>query len=568
MIGLGAFGSRSWPVVCLATAIAASGPASAQTPEQQQIQGLRNQLRQMQQQLQQLERREQARDIQTRAAQAEATRARQAAQQATQAAEQHPVNPFPPSPPMLLSPPPGVAVRPGAPAAPEAYASVRAGLSPHPSFQVGPLTITLGGFVELDSIFRARNMVADVASAWNAIPLNILPGAHESEYRMSARRSRVAALVEGFPDNESAARAFFEFDFLAAAPTSNSVQSNGYIPRPRQIYATYDRYDWGLHVLAGQAWSMITLNKIGIVPREESIPITIDQGYMAGFSYTRSPQIRLTKDFGQKIWLGFSLESPQTTFVVGPNGTGLPTGASVNFNNPGGSQFFSGNLYSTDVAPDLIVKAAFDPGYGHYEVFGLGRLLQSRTEIVGSGHNNVVPAGGAGAAFIVPLLPKDRLQLEGRFLAGAGIGRYGVGQLPDATIGASGEPVPIPEVSALIGVIGRPTPKIDLYAYVGTERESSRAFTIGGKGFGYGSPLYSNAGCDIELSTLPCTGNTSALTGGVIGAWWRFLHGNYGTFMAGASYAYVRRSVFQGIGGSPNANEQVFMTSLRYYPFE
>lgn len=54
---------------------------------------------------------------------------------------------------------------------------------------------------------------------------------------------------------------------------------------------------------------------------------------------------RLTKDFGQKILVGVSLESPQATYVVGPNGTGLPTGYSVNFNNPGGSQFFSGNLY-------------------------------------------------------------------------------------------------------------------------------------------------------------------------------------------------------------------------------
>src|SRR5205085_8253746 len=75
-----------------------------------------------------------------------------------------------------------------------------------------------------------------------------------------------------------------------------------------------------------------------------------------------------------RVWakdlVGVSLESPQATYVVGPNGTGLPTGYSVNFNNPGGSQFFSGNPYSTDVAPDLIVKATFDPGYGQ-----LARIL-------------------------------------------------------------------------------------------------------------------------------------------------------------------------------------------------
>jgi hypothetical protein len=56
--------------------------------------------------------------------------------------------------------------------------------------------------------------------------------------------------------------------------------------------------------------------------------------------------------------------------------------------------------------------------------------------------------------------------------------------------------------------------------------------------------------------------------GGVIGGWWRFLHGNFGTMMAGASYSYVRKSVFKGVGGSPYANEQIFMVAFRYYPFE
>lgn len=549
----------------LTVGVAAATPAIAQQPSPQQIEAIQRQLRQLQQELQQLKRQQGVRDAQTRAAQDEATRARQAAQIATEAA-QHPVliNPFPAPPPQAR---PGEPFAP-APGSPGAYSTARGGLAVHPTFQVGAVSISLGGWVEADTIFRSRNTVGDINSNWVGIPLNNLPQGHQSEFRMTARRSRIAALIEGFPDEATALRAYIEADFLGAASTANSNESNSYNPRMRQFYATYDRSDAGFHLLFGQAWSLITQEKIGMVPREELIPITIDQGYVPGFVYTRSPQIRLTKDFNQKVWLGISLENPQTTFVVGPNGTGLPTGTTVVTNLPGASQLNPIANYSSDVAPDLIVKAAFDPGYGHYELFGLGKLIKTQVATVGSGTNKITWGGGGGGSFIVPVLPHGLLQIQGSVMAGAGIGRYGVGQLPDATVGRNGQASPIPEVEAMFGVIAHPTRTIDIYSYIGTERQSKRAFTVNGTGFGYGSPLYSNAGCGVELSPLTCTGNTSALTGGAIGGWWRFLRGNYGTMMAGASFTYVRKNVFPGVGGSPKANEQIFMTSLRYYPFE
>ena len=558
--------------VCLTAAALALGsgtalPAFAQQPDLKQIEAIQNQLRALQQELQSLKRQQAARDAETRAAEQQAAQARAAAQRAVDAAARIPVNPFPPPPPSLVGPAPGV-VGPQLPTAGGAYSTAGGGISPHPVFQVGAIRVSLGGWVELDSIWRARNEVADINSSWSSIPLNNLPQAHESEYRMSARRSRIAALFEGFPDQVSAVRAYFEVDFLGAAPTANDNESSSYNPRMRQYYATYDRSDWGFELLFGQAWSLSTQNKIGIVPREENIPITIDQGYVPGFVYTRVPQIRLVKDFNQKAWLGMSLENPATVFSIGPNGTGVPAGTSVITTLPGSSQLDPSASYASNVAPELVVKAAFDPGYGHYELLGIGKTIKTRVDMVGSGANKVAFGGGVGGNFIAPVLPGGNLQVQGSVLAGSGIGRYGVGQLPDATVGPDGRARPIPEVEALIGVIGRPLPTIDIYSYIGTERESRQAFTVGGKGFGYGSPLYSNAGCDIELSPLPCTGNIAALTGGTFGFWWRFLHGNAGTMMAGASYSYVRKNVFQGIGGSPYANEQIFLAAFRYYPFE
>jgi len=50
------------------------------------------------------------------------------------------------------------------------------------------------------------------------------------------------------------------------------------------------------------------------------------------------------------------------------------------------------------------------------------------------------------------------------------------------------------------------------------------------------SPLYANAGYYTELSTTACTGNTSGSVEGTLGAWWRVLHGNYGTAMVSFRY--------------------------------
>jgi hypothetical protein len=309
------------------------------------------------------------------------------------------------------------------------------------------------------------------------------------------------------------------------------------------------------------------MNRAGIVPRQEDIPLTVDAQYVPGFSWTRQPQIRLTKDLlDRKLSLGISLENPQTSYYTGPNGNGVGLGT-PNFQNPGIGILATGGNFTTEVAPDIIVKAAYDPGWGHYEVFGLGRFLHNRVSTVGNGNNNTVFAGGVGGGMIVPIVRK-KLDFELRGLVGSGIGRYGTSQLPDATLGRTGSPKPIGEYMVLAGLVGHPADAVDLYAYAGTEQESRTSFTSGGRGFGYGSPLYSNAGCGIELSTASCTANTSGVVQGTLGAWWRFMKGNFGTAEVGAQYAYTRRSIFPGVGGNPSADENTVFVSFRYLPFE
>ncbi len=454
--------------------------------------------------------------------------------------------------------------------APGSVAQQQAGATGGPlgTFRIGAATVTLGGFVALEDVLRSRNETADIASNFNTgIPLRQSQAAHESEFRFTARQSRVSLLVQDDPTRRVHLAAYLEADFQGSAPTSNSLESDSYVPRLRQYYATFDDRNSGWHVLAGQAWSLMTLDKAGVTARQEAVPLTIDAQYVPGFNWTRQPQLRVAHDFDDhRIWLAASLENPQANYYVGPNGAGV-AGATVNATNPGGSGFFSGTSYSADVAPDVIVKAAFDPGWGHYEAYGIARFLQSRVSTLGNGRNDVALAGGAGLGLIVPLIPKA-LDFRASGLAGYGIGRYASGQLPDATLSADGAPAPLPEFTALVGLEGHPAKEFDLYAYIGTEQIARRSFTTGGKAYGYGNALYSNAGCGTELSTATCVANTSGITQGTLGGWWRFYHGGFGTVQAGVQYSYTRRDIFQGVGGHDGTDENTVLTSLRFSPFQ
>ena len=531
-------------------AVSLAGPASAQSADAQ-ISRIEQQIKALQDELKSVQRNLAARDAQVKAARAEAAAANQRAQAATTQA---------------------VA------AAPPVQASVAAPSSPPGklgAFRVGGVTVTLGGFIAAEGIYRTRNQTADVGSSFSTgIPFPQSPNYHTGEFRGSARQSRISLLAQGDADDQTHLGAYFETDFLSSGTTSNSTESNSYTLRLRQAYATLDKTDWGVHVLGGQAWSLMTMNKVGIVPRQENTPLTIDAQYVPGFNWARQWQLRVDKDFDDhRFWLAASIEEPQTSYYTGPNGLGVLGGATATITNLGGSQLNATNNYSDDIAPDVIVKAAWDPGYGHYEAFGVARFLHDRVSVVGDGHNNTTLAGGIGVGTIIPIIP-SKLDFQFSGMAGYGIGRYGSAQLPDAILSQTGTPVAIPEIMGLAGLIAHPVPAVDVYSYVGTEQEGRKSFTEAGKGYGYGSPLYSNAGCGIELSTAACTANTSGVVQGTIGTWWRFLKGDYGTMQVGAQYSYTRRSTFSGTAatrggnGAPSTDENIIMFSFRYLPFQ
>ncbi len=463
------------------------------------------------------------------------------------------------------------------PAAPVSGAgSVPAAAGSAPSWKAGPVTLTFGGFTAFEGLYRDKNQSADIGSNYNtSIPFNYQTNDHIDETRFSARQSRISLLAQGPSYDGLTGEGYFETDFLSAGASSNSAESNSYTLRVRHFYGVLRDSDSEWYLLAGQNWSLATLyGNAQLNPRSERIPQTIDAQYVVGFNWTRNPQLRLVKNFGKVASFGLSVESPQASFYTGCNGVASPAPAgcgsvSALVNNAGGSLFASTQNYSIDFAPDIVAKFALDPGYGHYEVYGLARGFRDRSPATAAGTNNTAWGGSIGAGMILPLGPTLEFQASG--LAGSGNGRYGSAQLPDATIKPDGTVTAIKEWQGLLGLVFKPTSLWTFYLYGGEESASRTAYTnaAGTLGYGYGSYLYDNAGCySLTGSASTCIANTRSVAMGTLGTWWKVYQGDIGNFQIGLEYSYLERHTFSGVGGDPIANIGMGFVSFRWYPYQ
>jgi hypothetical protein len=455
------------------------------------------------------------------------------------------------------------------------------------------ITITPGGFLEAAGIYRSKNNESDIASSFAKIPFENAPLSKVQEGRFTARQSRLTLLAAGDISPTMHAAMYGEWDFNSAAQTANSNESNSYNPRIRVVYGTMDWDDLGVHFLAGQNWSLVTLNSKGITPRNEVAPPQIDAQYIPGFAWTRQPGIRVTKDLDDKqIWLAVALENPQTTFT-GTAGNQLPTGVSVldlvggnGTLNPApvGSAAFSGfnavNTTSLNKIPDVIGKVAFEPIIGgarplHVEAFGIYREFYDQITVTAANTLGLTPGisektstgGGWGGSVTATVVPKI-LDLQASFMTGKGIGRYGSSQLADATLNFNGEVAPIKETMFLVGGALHATPKVDLYLFGGQERESSQISSVGPTNFGFGNlanTVFTSAGCTTVGGSCSATVRSVAqITGGI---WDKAFTGSFGQIRLGLQYSHTWLDGFSGGGYTPKTSEDMVFTSFRYYPF-
>lgn len=436
------------------------------------------------------------------------------------------------------------------------------------------VSVTLGGFLAAESVYRSRDEQADIGSSYSGVPFSNASTAHMSELRMTARQSRLSLLVQGDVDSDTHLTMYGEFDFLGGAQTANSNESNAYNPRVRNLYGTVDWDSLGLQLLAGQSWSLVTLNSRGITPRNEVPPATIDGQYAVGFNWARQPQIRVTKNWNKELWVAVSVENPQATFA--PNAA-TASGVTITNLAAGGPEFDKANNFSLNHVPDLIGKVAWEPTIGggqplHVEALGIYRSFYDRINIASTNalgvpagiHNANISGGGFGGSITWQAIP-HLLDLQITGMNGQGIGRYGTGQLPDVTFQPSGELKPLTETTALLGATLHASPFFDIYGYAGQEAENAKYYNVGTIHLGLGNPAYNLAGCFTEGGS--CSPNLRSEDQANVGFWWKAYQGGYGSFRFGMQYSYTHLIAFAGTGGKPTTDENMVFTSLRYYPF-
>jgi len=462
------------------------------------------------------------------------------------------------------------------------------------------INITPGGFLAAESVWRAHALGSDINTPFNSIPM---PGAEAdklSEFFGSGRQSRVSMLAEGKLSNAKLS-GYVEADFLSAGITSNNNQSNSYSLRQRQMWGQA-ALDNGLSFTGGQMWSLVTETKKGMDNRTEALPMTIDPQYNVGFSWARQYGFRVVQNFGNKFWLGASVENAQAIFSASGNAQNFVLGSA----GTGGGLYNASATYSFNPSPDFVFKAAAEPGFGHFEVFGVVRRFRDRvypgatatTPSAAEAYDFSTTAGGIGANARVSLVHKH-IDIGGHFLGGDGMGRYGSSGLPDVTVNPNGTLALLKSAQGL-GTLEFHAAKLDVYFNAGGEFVGRHyQFNSAGKTVGYGSPTANNLGCYVEtvpgstptagqvpvsssgfLPSNPanCTANTRNVLEGTAGFWYRFYKGPKGTIQVGPQYSYFMRNAWEACGASaligpcgnshltaPHGNENIFETSFRYY---
>ena len=207
------------------------------------------------------------------------------------------------------------------------------------------ITLQPVGFVAAEFVWRQRNLTADIGSSFNAIPFSGTTNGNMTEARFTGRQSRIGMMATGNAGSTKVT-GYWESDFLSSGTTSNSNESNSYTLRIRQFWLSAALKS-GWTISGGQMWSLMTPDKVGMNPRSEAVPLTIEAQYAVGFNWARQAGLRFVDKLGDVASWGFGVEESQTLFSARNAPGNFVTGQA------GGSLLNATTTYSTDYSPDI-----------------------------------------------------------------------------------------------------------------------------------------------------------------------------------------------------------------------
>jgi len=432
----------------------------------------------------------------------------------------------------------------------------------HPrSLRYKGIQFTPGGYLAAEMLWRQHAENADIDSSYSGIPYPSSSVYYLTEYRATARQSRLSLMATGAVGSVGL-KGYYEMDFQGAAPTANENQSNSYNLRQRQLYGEAAYKKWMF--TGGQTWTLLTTNRKSIATGAEWNPAQIDAQYVVGYAFVRQMGIRVTRRLGDdRETLAFSVENPATLGVVVPTVGGVTPGPPVINGGPGTVFLGNGRNYSTNLAPDFLGKVAFDPAFGHFELKGVGRFFRDR--VIG-GSNNVAFGGGGGVAAIVPLLG-GRVKLIGEMMVGSGIARYADSGIVDVSLQPNGNIATLGQLYGMAGIETQVTPKLMWYVYGGQEYQDRDSTGSGG----YGDPSVNlgnatNCSGPDQNPNLQCMAQTKSLVQGMMGFWYTLHTGGYGAVKYGMQYTYTYKTAWRDATDvAPKTSNSMAFTSVRYY---
>lgn len=439
-----------------------------------------------------------------------------------------------------------------------------------------------GSFLAAETVWRHGATGGDINTPFTGVPLANSDASQLSEFYGSGRQSRIAIKAIGKLPSMTLS-GYYELDWLSAGVTSNNNQSNSYTLRQRQLWADA-LLNSGWDFSGGQGWSLATETTAGLTRGTEILPSTIDAQYEAGFVWTRQYSFRVSKAFNKKFFIGASAENAET---LNPAGSNLPTNVLLGSGGTGGGLYNLNANYSFNYAPDIIVKVALEPGWGHWELIGIQRTFRDRIypnapSSAAGAYNDKEMGAGIGGGFRAPLASKKvTIGLKG--LWGQGVGRYGSSTIADVTIRPNGQLSPLHGFSALSTIELNPTPRLNMYFNYGADYIDRDYVLNGATQVGYGARSTNMSGCTVEpvsTASIPaaapiapsnCGNNNKDVQEFTAGYWYNIYNGPKGRLRQGVQYSWFERDLWSGAGGTTNpgggarGKDNMVWTSLRYY---
>lgn len=427
------------------------------------------------------------------------------------------------------------------------------------SFRIGDAAFTPFGFMDFTTVYRTTNVGSGISTNFAGIPYSNTSAGQLSETRFSAQNSRLGLRIDSDVEDIDVL-GYVETDFLGNVASTLNVSSNSDTLRMRLYFADFKKGKW--EFLAGQSWSLLTPNRVGLSPIPGDLFYTMDMdiAYQAGLVWARQPQVRAVYHASDEFTAGLSLENPDQ-YIGGANGSPavtLPTG----FN---GAEVDSGSATSSpDAMPDIIGKLAYDTKVDglpwHAEVAGLYRSFRINTLTQGpSAVNSDSTAEGVGGSFNVDLELVKNLSFVGNAFLSDGGGRYIFGEAPDFVVNPQNRAgaytiSPVKSGSYLAGLEWKATRQTALFGYysgIGIERNAAQQANGSSVGYGYmGSPNTQNKAIN-------------ELTFGAVETLWK--EPAYGALQIIAQASYADREPWYVAPGAPReAHVGMLFMDLRY----